>query len=449
MALPAAASAGSYSLRPDGDVTSQWSKVGAPTAWEALDDPVAQPTSVGTTDYISAGGSGRVTEVSLGTRALSNERIDSGTAWFYSAAGLASSGTAELIWGGQVRGSATWGGLLGAAAGWHSIEVTPPDQAAVDDLRIRFTGGLGTDVTVRAAYFQLDTTPVPACPLWGSASALAYTLPTSCTVVRSDTAGEPNAKNLWGDPYSCVTDSRVQRLQSGGDPRPTAVGAPQGDAAYRTTTVLDGDDSWGERCELARNDWRQLATADNLSGSFYVYHEGERRATYTSVRLPASFPLDANAWQNVLQVKQAGPSNGSGGTPVLSIKAYNGQWILFHTPQGSEGPDTPIWQTPARKGIWTRVAIDALYSQDVGRGWVKLYVDGNGDGDFADSAEQSPVFQTNTLKRETKGTTGDGLAEGESIPSHLRAGIYHDSQIACPAPAGCTTELDNIQVVAP
>jgi hypothetical protein len=450
IAMPvASASAAGYSLRPDADVTSQWSKVGASTAWAALDDNVTQPTSVGTADYISAGAPDRVTEVGLATHTLSNEQVDGGTAWFYSAAGLVSAGKVEVIWGGQVRGSATWGGLLGASAGWHSISATPPDQAAIDDLRLRFTSTLGNDVTVRAAYFELDTAPVPSCPLSVSGSALGYTLPPSCTVARSDTASEPDAHNLWGDPYSCSSDSRVGRQLAGGDSGPTATGSAQGNSAFRTTTVFDGDDSWGERCELARNDWRRLATTDNRAGSFYVYHEGERRATYASVRLPGNFPLDARAWQNVIQLKQAGPSNGSGGTPILSVKAYDGKWVLFHTPQGSEGPDTPIWETPAQKGIWTRLAIDGLYSQDPGRGWVKLYVDSNGDGDFADSAEQSPVFQTNTLKRETKGTADDGLAQGDSIPAHLRAGIYHDSQIACPAPSGCSVDLDNVEVVAP
>jgi hypothetical protein len=445
----APADGSSYTLRPDGDVTSQWENVGASSAWAALDDDVTQPTSVDTADYISAGAPGLVTEVSLGAQTLSNELSTSGTAWFYATAGLASAGTAEVIWGGQVRGSATWGGLLGTSAGWYSISATPPDQAAIDDLRLRFTSTLGTDVTVLAANFELDTASVPSCPLSASGSVLGYTLPPSCTVARSDTASEPDAHNLWGDPYSCASDSRVGLQLSGGDSGPTATGSAQENGAFRTTTVLDRDDSWGERCELARNDWRRLATTDNRAGSFYVYREGERRATYASIRLPDNFPLDASSWQNVIQIKQAGPSNGSGGTPILSIKAHNGKWVLFHTPRGSEGPDTPIWETPAQKGIWTRLAIDGLYSQDPGRGWVKLYVDSNGDGDFADSAEQSPAFQTNTLKRETAGTGRDGLTKGDSIPSHLRAGIYHDSKIACPAPWGCSVELDNVEVVAP
>jgi hypothetical protein len=451
IAMPvASASAAGYSLRPDADVTSQWSTVGASTAWAALDDSVTQPTSVGTADYISAGAPDRVTEVGLATHTLSNEKVDAGTAWFYATAGLASLAKAEVIWGGQVRDTVTWGGLLGAPPGWHSISVTPPDQAAIDDLRLRFTSTLGTDVTVRAAYFELDTIPIPSCPLSQPASALAITLPTRCVVDRSDTSADPNAKTLWGNEYACAADSRVSRPPTGGDSSPTATGLSQGDTAFRQMTVIDGDDYWGERCELAYNTWH--LNSDGSLGApwstFYVYREGDRRATYASIRLPESFPLSANAWQNVMQLKQAGPSNGSGGTPVLSVKAYNGKWILFHTPQNSEGPDTPIWETPAQKGVWTRIAIDALYSQDPAKGWVKLYVDATGDGDFADPGEQSPVFLTNTLKRETAGTSSDGLAQGDTIPSHLRVGIYHDPQIACPSP-GCAVQIDNVQVVRP
>ncbi len=54
-----------------------------------------------------------------------------------------------------------------------------------------------------------------------------------------------------------------------------------------------------------------------------------------------------------------------------------------------------------------------------------------------------------TLKRETTGGTDDGIAPGESIPSHLRVGIYHNPAIACPPPSGCSTQVDNVQVVRP
>ena len=54
------------------------------------------------------------------------------------------------------------GTTVGGAAGyqWRSVNVTPPDQAAVDDLRIRFTvTAQGTSSgNVFAAYFELVTT---------------------------------------------------------------------------------------------------------------------------------------------------------------------------------------------------------------------------------------------------------------------------------------------------
>jgi hypothetical protein len=115
-------------------------------------------------------------------------------------------------------------------------------------------------------------------------------------------------------------------------------------------------------------------------------------------------------------------------------------------------PEQPVrglraWRVTAQKNVWTRIAVDAYYSQYVEKGWVKYYVDANGDGDFSDPGERSPVFHTNTLKREIPGTTADGLVAGDTIPSHLRLGIYHDSPIPCPSPTGCSVDIDNVQVV--
>ena len=43
----------------------------------------------------------------------------------------------------------------------------------------------------------------------------------------------------------------------------------------------------------------------------------------------------------------------------------------------------------------------------------------------------------------------DGLKPGQPIPSHLRAGIYHDPLIPCPSPTGCSVDIDNVQVIRP
>jgi hypothetical protein len=202
-----------------------------------------------------------------------------------------------------------------------------------------------------------------------------------------------------------------------------------------TVTVLDGDDWSGERCELGMNDHQLGPTA--------FYREGMRRASYFSLRLPNNFPLAANTWQTVFQMKQAQPSDNGGGVPILFMGAYLGRWHI-------ESLNGEYWSFPAQQNVWTRFVFDVKYSQDPNQGWVQVSVDLNGDGQLS-SGERSPVIHTNTLKAESDGPNGtsDGLAPGDSIPSHMRAGIYHNASIVCPPPNGCSTEVDNFQVLAP
>jgi hypothetical protein len=436
----ATASAATYTLRPDADVSSQWSKVGATSAWDALNDGVTQPTSVGTADYISSGGNNRVTEVGLTDRTLSNETITSGKAWFYAAAGLLSSAKAEIVANGTVRGSTTVsGGLLGSAAQWYSISFTPSDQATVSDLRLRFTSTGGSDVTVRAAYFDLSTTPAPSCSLSTPGSTIGMTL-SGCTTVASDTAANADPVPFWGS-IECQLASRHQQVSSGGDAHVTASSASQSNTAYRRLTVIDGDDFSGERCELGKNDHRDSPVT--------FYREGMRRVTFLSERL-SSGVLSVNTWQTVFQMKQSQPSDGGGNQPALAMDAYLGTWVLYQSGPGPDGGHE-IWEAPAKANLWTRFALDVVYSTDPSIGAVTVYVDLNGDGDFTDSGERSATIRTATLKTEIAGPNGssDGYSPGDSLPSHLRAGIYHNPDIVCPAPSGCAVELDNVQVMAP
>jgi uncharacterized protein YodC (DUF2158 family) len=258
-------------------------------------------------------------------------------------------------------------------------------------------------------------------------------------VVLSDTAASSDPVPFWGE-IACQSESRHSVVSSDGDPAATGFGMPQPDEAFRRLTVFDGDEYWGERCELGLNSSR---------GPVAFYREGKRRITYATIRLPGNYPLSSNTWQNVLQMKQAGPADNDSGVPVLRLSAYNGKWWFWHSPPGETFKEDVIWTGPARMGVWTRFAFDVRYSASRRKGYITVFADLTGDSDFADSGERSGTIRTNTLKREVAGTASDGRRKGASLPSHLRVGVYHDSELPCTPPDGCSVDVDNVQVIAP
>jgi Polysaccharide lyase len=136
-----------------------------------------------------------------------------------------------------------------------------------------------------------------------------------------------------------------------------------------------------------------MASAQNQWGTFYDHHEGERRATYYSIRLPSGFPINANTWQVVMQMKQAAPSNNSGGTPVIDMEVSGGRWRLRQSlSAGASSDSRELWSAPAQTGVWTSFAYDVTYSQNPSVGAIKVYIDLNGDGDFSDANERSSTF---------------------------------------------------------
>ncbi len=239
----------------------------------------------------------------------------------------------------------------------------------------------------------------------------------------------------------CQNPSRAQQITTGGDTHPTVTGAPQGDTAFRRLSVLDGDDVFGERCELGE-DFRDSPTV--------LYRQGQRRITELSVRLPPAFPLNVFTWQVVMQMKQRFPAANSSGTPVLELDAYNGRWVLRQSLSRKAISDSRVlWSVPAQANFWTRFIFDVRYSDRKKGGYIRLGADLNGDGDVADAGELSRRFHTYTLKIETPGGSPDGIRPSKPIPSHLRAGIYHDSAIRCLPPTGCQVDIDNVQVLRP
>ena len=269
----------------------------------------------------------------------------------------------------------------------------------------------------------------------------------SCALVRDDSGGIANPAALWGK-TDCASHTRQQLIKGAGDPAPRADGSFQGNRSYRRLTVLDGDDVWGERCELARNERRYGGRGG--SGTFALFREGQRRITQFSVRLPQGYRLGSKHWRVVMQMKQTQPAANGGGTPVLSLRTKRGDWQLMQsTSPGYSSDSRVLWERQARKGMWTRFSFDVTYSKRARKGSVKVYVDLNGDGDTADRRERSRRKRTYTLKREIRGGNRDGIKRGQSIPSHLRVGLYHDREVRCRWPYGCSVHIDNVQVLRP
>ena len=292
-------------------------------------------------------------------------------------------------------------------------------------------GGPAAEVASSApAPVPAEAAPASSCPSGPEPTVAVAMTSTGCPTVASDTgAGSP--LSFWGS-IQCAESSRYQTIASGGAPEPTATGEPQGNSSYRQMTLFDGDNFYGARCELGLNDYRSGPTA--------FYHEGERAVTYYSERLPSNFPLSTTRWQTVMQMKQAQPSHDGGGGVAIEMEARHGRWVV-------EAGWKELWSFPAKAGSWTRFAWDVYYSKDPAKGWLQVSADLNGDGSFEGPGERSPVLHTATLATEVSGYPGDGIPAGAAIPSHLRMGIYHDPAISCPAPQGCSVDVDDVQVV--
>ncbi len=250
-------------------------------------------------------------------------------------------------------------------------------------------------------------------------------------VVGQETVAFADPLPFWGR-VDCVQHApgltpAHQVIPRGGDPAPSATGQPQGNASFRRLTVYDSDDVSGERCELGLND---------RLGPTVFYREGTRRITFVSIRIPKSTPI-GELFRVVYQNKQVQPYDSPEQASMVELQVRDGLWRL-------DVDYRNVWKAPAQAGVWARFAFDVVYSRDPAVGSVRVEADLDGDGSFE---ERSELRSLATLRTEVAGVLGP--PEGDSIPSHLRAGIYQDAGYACPLEGpGCSIDVDNLQVLS-
>jgi hypothetical protein len=238
-------------------------------------------------------------------------------------------------------------------------------------------------------------------------------------LLKEDLATDPDPVPLWGE-ILAVSASRHQWFAAGG---------PDG-GPFRRMTALDGDLYHGnsERAELGDSDY---LLDDGRLQTFYLYRAGMRRVTSFWMRLPTGFPLNTDDWQVVMQMKETDPATNTDGTPVISLQATDGQWLLKQSTSSGPANDTRIlWRTPARVAVWTHIVVDATYSSDPSAGRFAITIGG----------ASSPALHTYDLKTEVS-PPGPGLHPGDQIPSHLRLGIYHD-----PPMPGASVDIAQVQI---
>ena len=237
----------------------------------------------------------------------------------------------------------------------------------------------------------------------------------------------------WAD-LSCASSSRVKRVK-----RP----APPGRRAYRIR-VNDGDDSYGERCELGMAN-TGASDIDRVGGSRVLFHNGTEswiaqqimldRRVYSFCGTECGLDYDGGLVQQLKQTGACGtPANGivtrdlPGVGPVLEHR---------NSAENDCGNATmkSLWRVPVRRGKWISILQHVRWSTDPGIGFIATWINGrpvqpslDGSSKHVERTGDEVRIHTWTLK---DGPSVDRLPQCTAHPcAHLRNGVYRDPRVA-------------------
>ncbi|MEA2123969.1 MAG: hypothetical protein QOI80_751, partial [Solirubrobacteraceae bacterium] len=205
------------------------------------------------------------------------------------------------------------------------------------------------------------TSSTPRNLLTATFAVLATTLVFASSAfagVLQSSGAEQSWNKEWAS-WSCADQSRFQQVEAP---------AAQGQKAYKLT-VQDGDNAWGERCELGDG---------NPGRSGYpLFHEGDERWISFQVYLPDNYPIDTPDWNVMFQIHQ----EGDGGCPPLALHVEDGEFRLFNSSSKNYVFDTvEKWHAPAQRNRWAKFTIHMMNSTDDNTGFVEMFGDLDGQG---------------------------------------------------------------------
>ncbi|MGH2979836.1 MAG: heparin lyase I family protein, partial [Solirubrobacterales bacterium] len=231
--------------------------------------------------------------------------------------------------------------------------------------------------------------------------------------------------NEWVS-YSCADRSRFRQVTS-----PVA----QGERAYRIE-VRDGDDSYGERCELENGNTSSRRLHERI-----LFHRGQEvwiafqtymppDFSFAGPGDPVSFPGDGGL---LMQLKQL----GSCGTPALGIVTGKGVFAMRNSARNrcESGSMKSLWTVPTVLGRWVRWLVHARFDTDPEAGFTATWYDPDGLGlrpivprlDLGKPVEGNRIY-THTQKSPTD-HPNPACPESDDC-SHARIGIYRDPDVS-------------------
>ncbi len=231
--------------------------------------------------------------------------------------------------------------------------------------------------------------------------------------------------NEWVS-FSCEDRSRFDQV---------TAGAVQGRRAYRIE-VHDGDDSYGERCELDNGNTEAKRLHHQL-----LFHDGQEAWVAFQTFLPLNFSFASDgapvSFKNdgglIMQIKQL----GSCGTPALGIVSSRTVFALRNSAAShcESGPMRSLWKVPMVMGRWVRWLQHIRFSTDPRVGFIATWYDPDGLG-----LRQIPptldlghrVIENRIYTHTQKAPTGhpDPACPADDVCSHARIGIYRDPDVS-------------------